>query len=1227
MNRIIVLIITFSVWFHVFAQLEIGKGYEQPVIPTWESYECIKYGTIGASLYTGTVNYSIPVYTYKDKDFEIPISLEYATNGLRVNHSSGLLGHGWSLSCLGRITRKIKGIPDDVNITSQYIVPIDMPNNLFIWRNLELYGYNGLNVNTQYAVAPLYRTNNDQVTISYMNTSTNQFYEYEPDEFSFDFCGYSGSFHLTRLSENGDLQCVIYDGSGESRGLKIRFISDLNANNGSFDTIEIRDNKGYIYTFERIEFFRKNTFEIGEPVHPQLTDITLSWGIASIKAPNGRLMKFSYSSKHDLESTSQEPVQPDDKIYNPLMSYYFSTIDGVEFPPRSTPEVYHCEDIYKLVIDSINFADGTRAIFSKSDGNDEIMIAGLTPGIAHTDIRRLKNIEIISNNKTITLCKLGYDITENDSANSNRVTFLTNVDVSGIGRYTFEYNNQNGRYPYLGTGEYDHWGYYNGEGQGFPLTCFYNMNNILDYDAWGNETLLQPIKEPSFTNALSGTLCRISYPTGGFSTIEYEPHKYSRDVIRTSNSEGDRTHYPFFQPTLRNLTNDEIAGGVRLKQIITHLSDTIINDTITFDYTLSDHTGLSSGILTMPSRYGMKYDTPDGRKHVEYYNLSNSMYDYSRTHIEYSHIKKTRSGQGSVTYDYSTSANEIDREFGEFEPDFPYGNESRVPLLAWVNGDKRDIACCSKPIEMALTPMASFQTKRGKLLKEAFYNNNNELIQEIVNNYSFPLVRVDTMWQVVGEVAKKTYAPRFNVELTSTTTNNYSRGILISKTENYTYNDLGLTTSVTTNTSDGSLLRTNLYYVCDSMSNSGVIADMAESHNLAQLLKKEQYKVSNGIEKLVSAERIEYYHPNSNNLSLACPIAKYSWLNGQQWKLVESYQYDDKGNLVELTDTRGIRESFLWGYKGRYPVARVNNSSFDDLNHLLNNSANTIRDMATLSDNKFIELKNLGIRTQQWNSLYSLYRYRPGVGLTEAVAPNLSTTTYQYNGYGKLTEIRDNGGHLIEQYDYKIVTVEPLSASLVCDASCYKNNELKASVKCNGGSGVYSYNWAIVKANGDTVNVLDNDTTITISPMVLNLLSGQNCTIECTVHDMVSGETLTSDQTVYVKPAILRFENIVESVNPSNSSAIITASIYCDNNVSAQFCFERICTGQCSVSVGNSSYSNFVNKTTYFYMALHPGWNNVTLTVTNAEIADVELSIVSAEGHDIGVPSSISAQI
>ena len=129
MNRIIVLIITFSVGFHVLAQLEIGRQNNQPQIPTWETYQQMIYGTIGTSLYTGTVNYSIPVYTYKDQDFEIPLTLVYATNGLKANHSSGLLGHGWSLSCMGLISRKVKGIPDEKTMKSSYIYPVETPNN------------------------------------------------------------------------------------------------------------------------------------------------------------------------------------------------------------------------------------------------------------------------------------------------------------------------------------------------------------------------------------------------------------------------------------------------------------------------------------------------------------------------------------------------------------------------------------------------------------------------------------------------------------------------------------------------------------------------------------------------------------------------------------------------------------------------------------------------------------------------------------------------------------------------------------------------------------------------------------------------------------------------------------------------------------------------------------------------------------------------------------------
>ena len=60
--------------------------------PSTDSWNTINYGSVGTSLYTGTVNISIPFYTYKDKDFTIPISFDYASNGHIPNQKAGILG-------------------------------------------------------------------------------------------------------------------------------------------------------------------------------------------------------------------------------------------------------------------------------------------------------------------------------------------------------------------------------------------------------------------------------------------------------------------------------------------------------------------------------------------------------------------------------------------------------------------------------------------------------------------------------------------------------------------------------------------------------------------------------------------------------------------------------------------------------------------------------------------------------------------------------------------------------------------------------------------------------------------------------------------------------------------------------------------------------------------------------------------------------------------------------
>lgn len=56
----------FILLFHyilTYSQMDISMETKQPQIPSWDSYEFIKYGKIDTHLYTGTVKYNIPIFT------------------------------------------------------------------------------------------------------------------------------------------------------------------------------------------------------------------------------------------------------------------------------------------------------------------------------------------------------------------------------------------------------------------------------------------------------------------------------------------------------------------------------------------------------------------------------------------------------------------------------------------------------------------------------------------------------------------------------------------------------------------------------------------------------------------------------------------------------------------------------------------------------------------------------------------------------------------------------------------------------------------------------------------------------------------------------------------------------------------------------------------------------------------------------------------------------------
>lgn len=113
MKYIIVFLLSI-VWVSSFAQTDLNKQIPGQInLLSPQTYEFMQYGNTPVSLFTGRVDINVPVYTYKDNDFEIPIQLSYNSSGFIPNQREGIVGLNWFLNVGGAITRKVNGVPDD----------------------------------------------------------------------------------------------------------------------------------------------------------------------------------------------------------------------------------------------------------------------------------------------------------------------------------------------------------------------------------------------------------------------------------------------------------------------------------------------------------------------------------------------------------------------------------------------------------------------------------------------------------------------------------------------------------------------------------------------------------------------------------------------------------------------------------------------------------------------------------------------------------------------------------------------------------------------------------------------------------------------------------------------------------------------------------------------------------------------------------------------------------
>ncbi|WP_160715068.1 hypothetical protein [Chitinophaga solisilvae] len=128
--------------------------------------------------------------------------------------------------------------------------------------------------------------------------------------------------------------------------------------------------------------------------------------------------------------------------------------------------------------------------------------------------------------------------------------------------------------------------------------------------------------------------------------------------------------------------------------------------------------------------------------------------------------------------------------------------------------------------------------------------------------------------------------------------------------------------------------------------------------------------------------------------------------------------YDAKGNLTEQYKANDIKEVFLWGYNGNYPVAQVTGSNYATVAGLVNLSI--LNNPA--SDNALrTELNKIRSGLPAGSALVNTFTYSPLYsGMSSQTGPEGRIAYYEYDSFGRLQRIKDKDGNIIKLYDFQI---------------------------------------------------------------------------------------------------------------------------------------------------------------------------------------------------------------
>ena len=954
------------------------------------------YGKVPVNGFTGAPDISIPIYEFKCRKLSVPINLSYHVASVKPNLHPGCTGLGWNLLAGGCITRKVNGLPDEL------MEGTDTENGYFGH-------YSDISKDDWYSEDKMNVYRN-----ALMGTS-GKMYEVMPDEFDFNFCGYSGSFYLddsgewqvrsdvnimVKFDKNTDCISINDVRSNLKSGIKKYEASYFNARLINSFTLITPD--GVRYTFGGAD-----ATEYSIPYFSQSTGylVATSWYLTQITSPQGDEIKLTY--------TPGKPVIEIKPFYTEMIDEHGHGVTSLFKGTEGTRDAVLMLPVY---LRSMEISPERVIVFDYSTRSDMKIASEKTyenalltldkPNFVkaeHVNVYNFARITIVENRKVFTTgtiddliwlqldrIKIKDGSVQKDmyfnyeaDTKTNRLK-LKSLAESDRYKYTFSYYyNINEKWPYYYTDQEDFWGFFNNSGE---------LKGMINKGTYSSQRL--PSADMDVRTA--GILSEITYPTGGKVKFIYEKHDYSKYIDPKNVLEE---------------TTSQSTGGIRIKRIVRTNPDQTPAGTTSYFYvddfiTLADTTSgkPSSGILAKRPVYLAKLLPQKFKEHPEAeatehkYTLFSSgtlgpyIANADGSHIGYSNvIEVSQNEKGKITGYKKT----IFSNFGKSATLAASFNEPPLYTLGFA-----DYSACH---------LSDRSMQRGKRLSETYYSADNKLKKETTYQYSIKNKKKDYIRSMyfcvlpLGEFgvpgseqsyklalyyidAYKTYIDWCNLTHKRESVYDDNQNVSYSY-YNYTYNTIKQLISESRSTREGSLITDYKY------------TTIGENFSVPFTIRKTLSLTYSGLQFLSNEQ---FYYSTENGIPF---LKRYEKAIKDPYSQTEYYRcnkIDQRGNPLSVKFKGEPETVYLWSSDYSSPVAEIKNAGYDEVDRALKSGAS---------------LPSLQALFPQ--SQVTLFEYSPdGRRLWEQNGRGLDTY-YKYLPSGSLKAIYDHQGNLLKQYDYE----------------------------------------------------------------------------------------------------------------------------------------------------------------------------------------------------------------